>query len=470
MAGIGFELKKLINEQSLKGIMSAAFSGTFVVAGPWLVSTATLAAVERLPFFSKPGLALEFNGAMIWALALSICISAAPLYIFVRQSSDLVYKKETHKAARLLIAFSEQICIISLPLGYILSLLLAGKGPGAPLLRLGFTLLFAAANLLWISTSMGSVIRKRSRILIAYGLGIAAMLSLASLFGRSWGAAGLLLALAAGYLSAALILIRAIIEEFGGPRDYPGMGAEFRSYSIQYRHLALSGILYAAATWADKAIPAFMGRVAAGSTHFFVNPEYDNAFYYSNLAIIPGLVFFTIFTETDFELGLKHLLHSILKERQPEIRAATSHFSKDTLHSIVMQTFFQTAVALSLSLLAGLLGPRLGFRPDLFIRLLTASIFQLLLISAINLLFYLELYRDAAVASGVFLGLNTLLCFALGANGSAGPAAAREAIYGWPYLIACFVSSLFAVHFVYQGLKRFSRLFFLRASGEEYGK
>lgn len=464
MAGIGFELKKLINEQSLKGVMSAAFSGTFVVAGPWLVSTATLAAVERLPFFSQPGLAAEFNGAMIWALALSICLSAAPLYIFVRQSSDLVYKKEKRKAARLLVNFAGQMCIISLPAGFLLSLALTGAGPDALRLRLGFTFLFASANLLWISTSMGSVIRKRSRILLAYGLGIAIMIPLAGLLGSRWKAAGVLVALAAAYLAAALTLIWAIDEEFGGAQTYPGMKTEFRSYCIKYRHLALAGLLYSLATWADKAIPALRGGASAGFTHFFVNPDYDNAFYYSNLALIPGLVYFTIFTETDFELGLKHLLHSILKERQPEIRAASGQFYRETLHSITIQTGFQAAVALSLSLITGYLGPDLGFSAGLFARLLAASVFQLLLITSINLLFYLELYRDAAVAAGIFLGLNAGLCLLLG------PAASSEPVCGWPYLISCFCSSLFACHFVLQGLRRFSRLFFLRASGEEYGE
>ena len=90
MAGIGFELRKLVETRTLRGILGAAFSGTLVVAGPWLISAASLAAAERLLFSQSGGMPLAFTGAMVWALAISICASAAPLYIFVRLSADLI--------------------------------------------------------------------------------------------------------------------------------------------------------------------------------------------------------------------------------------------------------------------------------------------------------------------------------------------------------------------------------------------
>lgn len=462
MAGIGFELKKLIETRSLRGVAGAAFSGTLVVAGPWLVSAASLAAAQRLAFFSAAGFALEFNGAMIWALALSICLSAAPLYVFVRLTSDLIYEGKKGEAASLLLSFSGLSAALSLPLGYALALPLSGAGPEAGLLRAAFALLFASANVLWAAMMTASAIRKQGRIVGAYLLGMGAMYFLAGRLGPRAGAAGALLALAIGYALTAALLVMASLEAL---RRKPFAAAlkELASYGRRYRNLALSGALYAAATWADKAALVLFRGQAAGGTRFLVNPGYDTAFYYANLALIPGLVYFTIFTETDFDLGLKRLITYFERRRQPEIEAEKARFIRDSSASLWRQGGFQAAVAAGLALLSPALAKSLGFDASVFARLLAASVFQLLFLSAFNILFYLELYRDAALSALLFLAANAGLSLAAAASPS------FLSLEGYPYLAACAASSALATALAFRGLRRFDRVLFLRATGEQYG-
>lgn len=461
MAGIGFELKKLIQTRSLRGVLGAAFSGTLVVAGPWLVSAASLAAAQRLPFFASGGLALEFNGAMIWALALSICLSAPPLYIFVRLSSDLIYEGKRGEAASLLLKFELLSALVSLPAGFCLAALLVEPGPGAPPLRLAFALLFVAVNLLWAAMMTASVIRKEGRILAAYAAGMAAMYALASRLGPREGAPGALLALASGYGLTALILVASILEALQY-RPLPQALKRLVSYARRYRRLAFSGGLYAAATWADKAVLALFHGAASPGTRFLVNPGYDGAYYYANLALIPGLVYFTIVTETEFDLGLKRFMTYLGRRRQPEIEAEKARLVRDTGLSIAAQTGFQAAVAAALALLAPFAAPLLGFEASVFTRLLGATLFQLVFLTAFNILFYLELYRDAALSALLFLALNLGLSVAAASLRS-------PALEGYPYLAACVASSAAATALAFRGLRRFDRIVFLRASGEEYG-
>ncbi len=463
MAGIGFELRKLVETRTIRGVLGAAFSGILVVAGPWLISAASLAAAGRLPFLALPGIALAFTGAMVWALAISICASAAPLYVFVRFSADLIYENKKGEAATLLLKYALASTLISLPLGLLASLVLIKGAPGAAVFGLAFALLLAAVNALWAAMMTATVIRKYGRILAAYALGMGLMYVLARVLGPRLGAAGAVLALAAGYALTSVLLLLATVEALG-TEPCPRAFLRLWEYAAKYRNLALAGALYAAATWVDKAVLAAFGGVAATGTRFFVNPGYDTAFYYANLALIPGLVFFTIVTETDFNLDLKRFVAYLGHRRQPEIEAAKARLIRSSASSIGRQSAFQGAVAVALVLVAPLAASALGFPTSVFARLLVGGFFQLILLSALNMLFYLELYREAALSAGAFALVNLGLSLAMCLTGSA------AALQGWPYFASCLVSSGLSLAFAFRGLRRFDRIVFLRASGEEFGR
>jgi len=90
-----------------------------------------------------------------------------------------------------------------------------------------------------------------------------------------------------------------------------------------------------------------------------------------------------------------------------------------------------------------------------------AGLFQLLFLAGLNMLFYLELYRDAAWVSLLFLGLNSSLSLAQ-ALGAPLP-------YGLPFLAAFGLSSALALILVFRGLGRLDRIIYLRASEENFG-
>jgi polysaccharide biosynthesis protein PelG len=459
MAGIGFELRKLVESRTIRGVLGAAFSGILIVAGPWLVSAASLAAAQRLPFLAEAGVALAFTGAMVWALAVSICASAAPLYIFVRFSADLIYERKKGEAASLLLKYEAASTLVSIPLGLVIASFLS---PGMSLLGLAFALLLAAVNGLWAAMMTATVIRKYGRILAAYGIGMALMYLLARGLGPGLGAGGGVLALAAGYALTTLLLLAATIEALG-LAPCPRALRRLADYAFRYRNLALAGALYAVATWVDKAVLSAFGGVAAEGTRFLVNPGYDTAFYYSNLAMIPGLVFFTIVTETEFNLDLKRFIAYLARRRQPEIEAAKSRMIRSAARSIRGQSAFQGAVALALALVAPLLASPLGISTPVLDLLLAGGFFQLILLTGLNMLFYLEHYREAAYSALAFALVNAGLSLAL-------CLADRAADFqGWPYLISCAVSSVLSLFFAFRALRRFDRIVFLRASGESFG-
>jgi uncharacterized membrane protein len=422
-----------------------------------------MAAAQRLPILASPTAAFAFTSSMVWAFALSICLSSAPLYVFVRLSSDLVYEGRRGEAAALLLKFSGAAAALSLPVGLAAGLLLAGETPDAALLALGFAFLLAALNVLWAATMTVSVIRRYGRILAAYALGMLLMYLLARYVGSRGGASGTLMALAAGYALTAFLLIAASAEALG-VSPCPRAFRRLANYSRKYRNLALAGAFYALGTWVDKIILAAFGGTAPPGGHFRVNPGYDDAFYFANLALIPGLVFYTVATETVFNLDLKRFLAFLAHRRQPEIEAAKSRLLHSSIDGLARQTVFQGVIALVLVILAPVMTGPFGFREEVFARLLAAGVFQLAFLTALNMLFYLELYIAAAASALAFLLAD--LCLSLFAC-LAGFSAAWA---GLPYLAGCVAAAAAAGFFAFRGLRSFDRIVFFRSSDEDYGK
>ncbi len=462
MAGIGFELRRLVQKRTLSGLLGAAISGALIVSGPWIVSAASIAVAQHLPVFSAASTSLAFSGAMVWALAISLIATSAPLYIFVRLSADLIYEGRRGEASSLLLKFGAVSFAISLPPGLILGYLLAGHATDAPRLAIAFALLFSVVNILWAATMTVTVVRRYAWILVAYAAGMALMYAMARAAGPAGGPADLVLALAAGYALATLFLVGASVSALG-IKPLPKAGAMLLEYASRYRNLALAGFFYSLATWVDKIVLAYHSGVAAPGTHFLVNTNYDSAFYYANLALIPGLVFFTVVTETEFSLDLRHLVVSLAKRRLPEIVSSSERIRRRTAANLAVQAAFQAAMVVGLTVAAPYFGSYLGFQPTIFIRILAAGFFQLLFLAGLTVLFYLELYIRAALAALVFAALDFLLSVG-------GVMLAADSLLGLPYLLSNAAAALLCLAFAFSGLRSFDQILFLRASGEAYGR
>ncbi|HUX36714.1 MAG TPA: exopolysaccharide Pel transporter PelG, partial [Rectinemataceae bacterium] len=323
-------------------------------------------------------------------------------------------------------------------------------------------LLLSVVNVLWAATMTVTVVRRYVWILVAYISGMGLMYAMARAAGPSGGAADLVLALAAGYALATLFLVGASLSALGH-KSLPKMGALLLDYAWRYKNLALAGLLYSIATWADKIVLALHSGSAAQGSHFLVNPRYDSAFFYANLALIPGLVFFTIVTETEFSLNLKHLVVSLAKRRLPEIAAASRRIRYRSASNLALQSGFQVAMIFGFALAAPYLSGELDFEATVFIRILVSGFFQLAFLTGLTILFYLELYKRAAIAAFAFATLDLLLSVANVAAGS-------EAYLGLPYLISIALASALCLAFAFTGLRSFDQILFLRATGEAYGR
>jgi uncharacterized membrane protein len=326
---------------------------------------------------------------------------------------------------------------------------------------MSFAMLFASANVLWAAMMTVTAIKRYGLVVAAYVAGMALMYALAALLGPGYGAAGALFALAAGYAATSLILIAASVKGLG-LAPLPRAAPRLLSYALRYRNLALAGSLYAIGTWVDKFVLWASRGAAAPGTAFAVYPLYDTAFFLANLALIPGLIYFTLETETSFSLDLRRFLTFLAHRRQPQVEAARRRLGRSAAGALAGQSFFQAALSLALILVAPFITLSLGAPIGVLVTLLCGGFFQLVLLTALNMLFYLELYAAAALTSLVFLATNAVLSAAL--------------VYwpgnlplGLPYLAAGAAASLLGLALLFAGIARFDRIVYLRASGQNYG-
>jgi uncharacterized membrane protein len=398
---------------------------------------------------------------MVWAFALSLGLGTGPLYAYSRLSADLIYERKRGEAGTALSKSALVLGLISLALGWGLSLLLIRDGPHAALFRLSFAALLGALGVLWLAMMTVTVLRRFGRILGAYGAGMGLLVVLAAWLGPRYGAAGGVAALAAGYGLTALLLLAAALSALKRS-PFPRLGIAYLSYARRYRNLVIAGATYAAGTWADKIVLWALRGSAAEGTRFFLCPSYDMAFFYANLTLIPGLVYYTLATETDFHLDLMRFLVFLVRRRQPEVEAARIRLAWNARRSLGAQFAFQLGVASLVLILASPIASALGVEVLTFALLTAGGVFQLMLLASLNMLFYMELYRDSALVGTAFLLSNCALSVAA-CLGAPLPA-------GLPFLASCALAFFIALGFVNRGLGRLDRIIYLRASGEDFGK
>jgi polysaccharide biosynthesis protein PelG len=459
VAGIGFELKRVLRKGGAMRFIGVSLAGAAVVAGPWLLSVLGIFLIQRfasLALVESPAL---FSAAVVYSYAFSLIIASGLHYVFTRQVSDLIYDGKNRRAGSALASF----LILNVALAVLVSA--AGVAP----MRLGGVVsrprlfmaaavtLFTATCVNWVLMSFISLLKSYTGILLAYLGGCLASFLLTLALGRPLGAAGALLGYAGGQWLAALVLYAMTLSRYRPLRvSFTG----FLSYASRYRALGLAGLLYAWSTWVDKVVFWFtIGQRVPGGW-FRVFDAYDVPIFFAILTLIPGLIYFTIETETAFYPRLRELLRSVAVDSFQRIQERKYAMIRGLRESLGGQMLLQGIVSGLLVLVA----PRVGvalFGPGINVSALRVTLaavfFHSLFLSLMIFLFYLELYGRAAAAAAVFFVMNLAASLGIAALGD-------QRLLGMSYLLGGVAGCVAAGAFLARGLRRFDHVLFSRAA------
>lgn len=406
MAGIGFELKRVIEKGGVFSFLKAAFSGVMIVAGPWLISIVSIYTISRLIAF-LPGLEQQlFIASVIYSYAFSLVLFGGTHFIFTRIIADGMYEKKFREASALLLFFLLLIGIVSAGIGGTAASFSGIDTEYTGLLTAGGVLLFGSINCIWIVMLFVSLVKWYGKILLSYLGGMASSAGFMILLSRPFGIAG---ALTGFGLGQCLIFIALLLLSL---REYPpakfGTGVEkIGPYFKKHRALFITGQLYSAGIWADKIIFWFASGSRIGNTIFYLFPSYDVAVYVGTLTMIPGLVYFIVGTEPAIFVDIKKFLLSLDLGKLREIQLLKYGMLRSMRVHLKRLTFFGAVIALAAILLVPLLTELLKSSSWNHLLLTFSAVFtHFCFLSYMNILFYLNFYRYTGIASLIFAGVN----------------------------------------------------------------
>jgi uncharacterized membrane protein len=486
MAGIGFELQRVLRKGGMGSLVSVALSGIMIVAGPWLLSVVGIFLIGRFASFAlREGQGL-FMGVIIYSYAFSLSIFGGLHYSFTRRIADLVYLERRREALRTLLAACGTLFLLSGAIGAGASFGITTQGLSRPLLFKSFgVLFFATINVVWLTMIFASLLKRYTAIFLVF-LGGMTLSVVGVLFaGRLLGLGGAMLGFAAGQLFTAAALLGLTLAEYrpaadratggnakagdsgtdadrGKPAQPPPPRPESAlagliAYLGRYRDLFLTGLLYTLGIWIDKFVfwIAFGQPVPGGFMRLF--DRYDLAVYFANLTLIPGLVYFVVVLETGFYTSLAEFLRSLQHGTYQSIQSRKYAMVRQLRTGLREQVMFQGVATAAFLILApsvvALFFPGLVEAAVLRVTLL-AVFFQLLFLVVMTILFYFEQYRQAFLSALVFCGLNLVVALAT--------VATPRLPFGASYLAAGVAASVMGSVFLSRTVRKADRLLFAR--------
>lgn len=406
MAGIGFELRKVASLGTARGIFQASLSGIMIVAGPWLITIGTI-LLFRHPALGIPDSFRElFTASTVYIYAGSLIMTGGFHYIFTRILSDYLYRNEYGRAFAYTLRYILRSSTLLIPTALLMARTLM-PGDSIPIMhKLGFVLLFFFINHIWILMLTASAIRHFNQLLICFLVGMGSSLICMRLAMLYLGPDSLLLAYTTGQ-ALIFVLLLAIL--------YKGMGwerlvrkGEFIHYIRSYPCLFITGFLYYGALWGDKIAYWFLRGERASGTAMRLYTEYDLVVYFTNLMMIPALVFFVIYSETEFFISLKKMLDSLTGKTVKTIQTRKYALISATKRILREQAALQAVVALVfIGVTAN--SPHLSGDLILYIPSVLSISLLSLFICLINFMFYVEQYLTAMLCTLLFLAVNVLL-------------------------------------------------------------
>ncbi|MFZ4615750.1 MAG: exopolysaccharide Pel transporter PelG [Rectinemataceae bacterium] len=392
-------------------MIQSVTAGAFIVAGPSIAAAVGLGFLSR---FLVANLAVDssrFMAVIIVNYAASLILLGAPLYIFSRLVSDLLYLRLKREAVGLYIKYvlvaMAVTALIAIPFA---GLLTPVAGPPV-MFRAGAVLLFSGISALWFAMLIASLLQWYGRVLAAYAGGIVVGSFLAWLCARSWGDAGALLGYAIGQCLTAFTLTvlacRAHRPRFALTKAQTQNLADWKKLAL----LGAAGLGYYASFWVDKILFwATRGTLVEG-TPFKLYPPYDYAGFIANLSIVPGLVYYIISLEPILHSRIMRLVDGIghlPRHRITRLRYTLTHDISAELRSLILvQGAFAVATLFLIPLISKDPGEPKTDNVYLAIAIVATSL-QFIAASIANILFYFQRYGRVLAAFCVYIVVDLL--------------------------------------------------------------
>ncbi len=446
MAGIGFQLTKLMQKRTLAGGLHAYGFAALIGSGPWVLSMVTLARLGLV--LQRTGTAKEldvFFVAVTHIFAFSL-VTTGPLQLLLsRYTADCVFAKQEEKIFPSLLGSLALSFAVNAVLGFVFFI---GFVPAPHLFQLAAAGVLMVVSAIWVAAVYVTAVRDYTAVVRCFAVGYVVSFVAAWLLAKQMGVSGTMLGFLIGQVVLLLAMVRVIYREYG-TNAAPSFA--FLDYFKQHRDLAWCGLIYNLGIWLDKPLHWWLsphGYQVAGA--LWASPLYDQAVFLSFLSVAPGMAVFLLTLETTFAERYGEFFRLVVEKGTfREIMQTKAEMIDAIRDGLTRLLKFQGGFTLALVLCADHLLAALGLgavQTLVFQVTLIGVCLLVLFLAQLTVLFYLSRIREALICCSIFALVNFVVTLA--------GLMADERWYGLGFTAAAAVGAVAAGAFSNRALQR----------------
>ncbi len=395
MAGIGFELRKYLDDDSFTGTFKAYGFAGLISAGPWVLSILGVMLIGIVAISQKVGgiEVQQFATSVTWIMGTSLILSGLLQLVFTRYVADRLFEGKDHLINPNLFGALFLTTLVSGGIGVALMIYVFRETFSYEALMVAN---FVTLSNIWIVVIFVAGLKKFKLILLSFFIGYTATVLLSILL-MPYGLNGLLAGMLTGHALLLFMMLGIVIPEYPVKES---VRMDFLRRREIFPVLIFVGLFYNLGIWVDK----FIFWYTPETSEAIIGPLrasliYDLPIFLAYLSIIPGMAVFLLRIETDFAEAYDGFFTAVRGNASlQEIESLGN-----AMILAVRQGIFQIIKVQGITVLAlYLLGPQiikwLGIS-EKFIHLyyidLVGVAAQVLMLAVLNVLFYLDRLRDA---------------------------------------------------------------------------
>jgi uncharacterized membrane protein len=419
MAGIGFELQRILEEKTLTSVAKTFGYAAVLSSGPWVISMIIILAMGLTSVYLShnmpQGVMLQSTVTYISALALSSIFTGFLQLPFTRFVADRIYEKRYYLILPNLFGLLVFVVVVGAVVVTPISFYLFPTQSN--LFILLYISIFIILSLVWITNILAASLKLYKYVILFYFIGYGTIY-LFSIFLREYELIGYLIAFLIGNSLLFVLLLLGIIYY------YPSCNSENRRflrfdmfrerYSKFYWKLAWAGFLGNFAIWIDKVIFWYspdLGYSVIDNLH--ASMVYDFPIFLAYLTIIPGMAIFFYRLEVDFVEAYNNFYSGVskfgtiaqIKGYKNDMILSVNRTIKEIL---LIQGMFNILIFLSAEQLFGFFQLSKLYIPLFYIDVIGVQL-QLGFMAIMAYLYYLDRQRETLFYTIAFVVLNMLL-------------------------------------------------------------
>ena len=411
MAGIGFELKKILKKESISSLFEAYGYAAILSAGGWVISILAILLVGliNIVIFGNSENVIKFQVSVTYLISLSLILSGFHQLVFTRFVADKIYENKEEE----IVPNFFGVLVLNTLLSLIFSLIyiyIFLRDVENIIFIATFVFAFILLSNLWLVNILAISVKKYRFVVLSYLFSYSLIVLFSYIIGYL-GLEYLIISFFLGNLMLFILLIYLILDNYQFTNI---LSFDFIKSYKQYLALVLAGFFFNLGIWADEYIfwySHLTGEDVIGKIRASV--VYDLPLFLAYLSIIPGMAVFFLRLEADFAEYYEKYFKGVVEGATLETLVRFKERMIDIIRisikeAIVLQGIFNIILYILSPYIFSLLSLPFASLPLFYIDMIATQL-QLLVMNILAILFYLDRRKETVIITFTMAIFNIIL-------------------------------------------------------------